>query len=474
MSKGVTQDRQRDFSARRSRQPRTNFQLEGFWLHLSRWAWIGFMLVELLVLILTLVATRGRSLTICPFIVSCDVTPATVQALHRLSIAPTSYATYNLVLGLLQSLVFLSVGGFIFWRKPGEPVGLVASFFLVSIGLGAFFPSTTYPPYVIFGYIGVPCIFAALGYFLVTFPDGHFIPRWSWLLVVLWMVQAIFYVIPGPFNIMFWPPLLSAAEEVVTNGGALGVFIYRYVRVFSASQRQQAKWLLFGLGGLIVLSILYDLIGSLVPGLGAPDSLYQLANGTLTFVIFLFVPLSVAIAILRSRLWEIDVIIRRTLIYGMLTVVLTGVYVGLVIGLSALLRGLIRQDNSVAIIISTLVIYALIGPLRIRSQPMSRCGCVHLNMMENSGLLVVQLLFLLREDEEGKGFLAHPHFHALSMKGNHDDGNERAALCPAHPCFFRRVITSGPLLSAFGANTRFVICARVRARELCWRWASVH
>src|SRR6266700_1510591 len=336
MSKGVTQDRQRDFSARRSRQPRTNFQLEGFWLHLSRWAWIGFMLVELLVLILTLVATRGRSWTICPFIVSCYVTPATVQALHRLSSAPTSYATYNLVLGLLQSLVFLSVGGFIFWRKPGEPVGLVASFFLVSIGLGAFFPSTTYPPYVIFGYIGVPCIFAALGYFLVTFPDGHFIPRWSWLLVVLWMVQAIFFVIPGPFNIMFWPPLLSAAEGVVTNGGALGVFIYRYVRVFSASQRQQAKWLLFGLGGLIVLSILYDLIGSLVPGLVAPVSLYQLATGALTVVIF--------------------------------PVVLTGVYVGLVIGLSALLRGLIRQDNSVAIIISTLVIYALIGPLRIRIQ----------------------------------------------------------------------------------------------------------
>src|SRR6266487_1049872 len=365
---GKTQERQQGVAASESRSPQTNFQLEGFWLYLARGAWISFILVELLVLILTLIATRGRDLTICPFIVSCAVTPATAQALHHLSIAPMSYATYNLVLGLLQSLVFLIVGGFIFWRKPGEPVGLVASFFLVSIGLGAFFPSTTYPPVVIYGYIGVPCIFAALGYFLVTFPDGRFVPRWSWLVVVLWMVQAIFYVIPGPFNIMFWPPLLSAAEGVVTNGGALGVFIYRYVRVFSASQRQQAKWLLFGLGGLIVLSILYDLIGSLVPGLGAPDSLYQLANGTLTFVIFLFVPLSVAIAILRSRLWEIDVIIRRTLIYGMLTVVLTGVYVGLVIGLSALLRGLIRQDNSVAIIISTLVIYALIGPLRIRIQ----------------------------------------------------------------------------------------------------------
>jgi hypothetical protein len=52
---------------------------------------------------------------------------------------------------------------------------------------------------------------------------------------------------------------------VLTYGGTLGVLIYRYVRVFSSSQRQQAKWLLFGFGGLFVLVILYDLIGSLFP-----------------------------------------------------------------------------------------------------------------------------------------------------------------------------------------------------------------
>ena len=370
LSEGVTQVRHRDFSARRSRQQRTNFHLEGFWLHLARGAWIGFMLVELVVLILTLVATRGRDLTICPFTVSCDVTPATAQALHQLSIAPSSYVTYNLVLGLLQSLFFLIVGGFIFWRNPSEPVALVASFFLVSIGLGAFFPSTTYPPVVIFEYIAVPCIFAALGYFLVTFPDGRFDPRWSWLVVVLWMVQAIFYVIPGPFNIMYWPPLLSATEGLLTNGGAVGVFIYRYVRVFSFAQRQQAKWLIFGLAGLIVLTILYDLIGSLIPGLGAPDSFYQLANGTFTFVFFMFIPLSVAIAILRSRLWDIDVIIRRTLVYGILTVILTGVYLGLVIGLEALVRLLTGQvsQSPVIIVASTLAIAALFQPLRHRIQ----------------------------------------------------------------------------------------------------------
>ena len=138
---GITHKRQRGVAESRSRSPQTNFQLEGFWLHLARGAWIGFMLVELLVLILTLVATHGENYSICPFIVDCPLTPATAQALHRLSIDPSSYATYNLVLGLLQSLVFLSVGGFIFWRRPSEPVALVASFFLVGIGLGAFFPS---------------------------------------------------------------------------------------------------------------------------------------------------------------------------------------------------------------------------------------------------------------------------------------------------------------------------------------------
>ena len=218
---------------------------------------------------------------------------------------------------------------------------------------------------MIFGYIGVPFIFAALGYFLVTFPDGRFMPRWSWLLVVLWMVQAIFYVIPGPFNIMYWPPLLSATEGLLTNGGAVGVFIYRYVRVFSYSQRQQAKWLLFGLGGFIVLSIVYDLIGSLVPGLGAPDSLYQLANGTFTFVLFMLLPLSVAIAILRSRLWDIDVIIRRTLVYTILTVILALIYAGLVLGFGSLVRGFLdQQQNPLVIVASTLVIAALFQPLR--------------------------------------------------------------------------------------------------------------
>jgi hypothetical protein len=68
---------------------------------------------------------------------------------------------------------------------------------------------------------------------------------------------------------------------------------------------------------------------------------------------------------LRSRLWDIDVLINRTLVFGVLTVILTTVYVGLVIGLQALLRGLlISQDNSVAIVLSAMAIAALFLPRR--------------------------------------------------------------------------------------------------------------
>ena len=144
-----------------------------------------------------------------------------------------------------------------------------------------------------------------------------------------------------------------------------GFLTYRYLRVFRYAQQQQAKWLLFGFGGLLVLVLLYGLLGSLVPSLAAPDSLYQLANGTFTAVVFLFVPLSVAIAILRFRLWDIDILIRRTLVYSTLTVILALLYVGLVFALGGVLRSFFgQQQHNPVIVASTLVIAALFQPLR--------------------------------------------------------------------------------------------------------------
>jgi hypothetical protein len=142
------------------------------------------------------------------------------------------------------------------------------------------------------------------------------------------------------------------------------VQLYRYLRVSSPLQRQQTKWAIFGLTVPITGYVTITVLGLLFPVLAEHSWLYLLAFNEVGFLLPLLLPLSFGVAILRYRLWEIDMLINRTLVYGTLTVILTTIYVGLVIGLEALLRGIISQDNSVAIVISTLAIAALFQPLR--------------------------------------------------------------------------------------------------------------
>jgi hypothetical protein len=83
---------------------------------------------------------------------------------------------------------------------------------------------------------------------------------------------------------------------------------------------------------------------------------------------FLLVPFSISVAVLRSRLFDIDVLINRTLVYGSLTAMLALVYVGGVVGLQTVLRTLTGQESTLAVVASTLAIAALFSPLRQRVQ----------------------------------------------------------------------------------------------------------
>jgi hypothetical protein len=156
----------------------------------------------------------------------------------------------------------------------------------------------------------------------------------------------------------------------LTYGGTISVQIYRYTRVSNYTQRQQTKWLVFGLTGFSALNFLLGLIATVFPRLGAPDSPVQLVSGTLLNYTNMILPLGVGIAILRYRLWDIDVIINRTLVYGTVTAILALVYFGLVISLQSLVRlvtGTISEQPLI-IVASTLAIAALFQPLRRRIQ----------------------------------------------------------------------------------------------------------
>lgn len=362
----VRRERQQEISLNESEVRLPDLQLRGIWLHLARGTWLIFLGAELVITIISLFVSPSSDLAICPFPSNCAITPATAQALHLSGIAPAVYVIYNLVLGLLQMLVFLGVGGLLFLRKSREPLALAISFAYVILGLSSIINESTYPPAVVFGYIYALFALPAIGYFLLTFPDGRFMPRWSLALAALWLIQTILFELPGQLNIAVWPAPLFIAELLLTYGGTLIVLIYRYTRVFSYTQRQQAKWLVFGLGGFAIVNVLYSIIGGLFPGLSSPASPYQLANGTLFSLMFLMLPVSVGIAILRTRLWDIDVIIRRTLLYAILTVILALIYAGMVLGVGTLLRDWLGlgQQNPLVIVGSTLVLAALFQPLR--------------------------------------------------------------------------------------------------------------
>jgi len=142
---------------------------------------------------------------------------------------------------------------------------------------------------------------------------------------------------------------------------ALALFI-RYQRA-DDTQREQIKWLLYACAVFVVVYV-----GGLVNGVAGSNSLGGYIWGILFGLSLLMLPAAIGIAVLRYRLYEIDVVINRTLVYGSLTAVLVTVYFGGVVGSQYVFRALTGGESQLAVVASTLAIAALFNPLRRRIQ----------------------------------------------------------------------------------------------------------
>ncbi len=334
------------------------------WQRLAQVIWIILALVLLVNFVASIPAYYQSSRTGCrlPDPSNCPtglLTPGNVQALAQLHLSVTVVASFLATLTLAVSVLYWLVGLLIFWRKSQEWVGLFFSLVCImmgAIGIYGFPGATQTPPLFQLMTTITSFLLTPLGIaFFFTFPTVRFTPRWTWAVFVLVSVLNALPFIPSIVTNAMYPILF-------------GVQIYRYVRVYDGVQRQQTKWFVFGLVvGFSCLAI-YSIFGALVPSLSASDSWYQLLNALTWLSIWTLLLLSVGIAILRYRLWDIDVIINRTLVYGSLSALLALLYIGLIFGLRFLFRGMFRQNSGVAIVVSTLVIAALFQPLRHRIQ----------------------------------------------------------------------------------------------------------
>ena len=198
------------------------------------------------------------------------------------------------------------------------------------------------------------------------FPNGRPVPRWiGWLLAVICLIDLP----PSLFPSMPYGGLIDTLFVFSGFPLIVGSLIYRYRRVSTPMERQQIKWVVFG----ITLSMV-AFMGWFVPqiflysSLSPNGSVYDLIGHPLLIISELCIPLCIGIAVLRYHLWDIDVIINKVLVYGTLTVILALLYITLVLGLLALLGSLLNQTNAIAIVVSTLATYVLFQPLRRRIQ----------------------------------------------------------------------------------------------------------
>jgi len=303
---------------------------------------------------------------------SGQLTPDYVRELQALGLSMDFYATYIVVFIMVFAFGYFAVGAVLFWRKSDDRMALFASFTLVTFPMAftevlATLPPSWWLPVQFVSFLGSICIVL----FFYLFPNGQFVPRWMrWLsigVIVYWGAKNFFPLSPlNPFTRF---PMLDVLTFVGFVGTMVVGQIYRYRRVSSLRQRQQTKWVVFGMsvaiGCYVGLDLLYGVF-SLPP----KDPFADLIIFTVTYSLMLLIPLSIVFAILRARLWDIDILINRTLVYGTLTATLALIYFGLIFGLQSLMRGLIGQagDNPWVIVISTLAIAVLFQPLRHRIQ----------------------------------------------------------------------------------------------------------
>jgi hypothetical protein len=329
-------------------------------------------------------------------------------------------ATASLILGLLNGRalgeIFISegivtfatltvsfsvVGALVASHRPENPIGLI--FLAAALFYGLLIAGEEYAIYALLTnpgslplgaelswlvkWIWAPGLGLILVFLPLLFPDGH-LPsrRWRWVVwlgglsiglicvltsIVLWPERGPALVRPGGLageveawrsGVLDWLELELAVPMMLVAGlGAVSSLLVRFRRA-RGDERQQIKWF----ASAAALTFVWILVFAVVFGelLSAGGRLPEVTGALSGLLVLPSIPIATGIAILRYRLYDIDRIINRTLVYGSLTTMLAAVYLGSVVLLQYIFRALTSQGSTFAVVASTLVIAALFNPLR--------------------------------------------------------------------------------------------------------------
>jgi hypothetical protein len=284
------------------------------------------------------------------------------------------------------ALPFVAVGGLLSSKRPANPIGWLflafgcmasVDFAAASYAYRALEPGSSLPAADVAASVYAHFWHPGFGLFVfafLLFPNGHLLsPRWRWFAgVVVFTYGGL--LLSGPFDTDYINEAIDGAKPLFhgTVGqagtlvfGALLAFNLLLLPISAASlllrlkrstgdERQQVKWFVY----TVAFVILFFPISVLVVG-----------NGGVGVLLFPLIPISAAVAILKYRLYDIDVVVNRTLVYGALTATLGVIYIGSILLLQLVLNAL-TSDSGLAVAASTLAVAALFRPARSRIQEM--------------------------------------------------------------------------------------------------------
>lgn len=302
-------------------------------------------------------------------------------SLANLGLSMRFYAISYVATEGLFVLIWCTLAALIFWRRPSDLMALVTAIMLVTFG-GTIFTDTVDTIktagsgwWLIATALSSAGMISLFGFFCL-FPDGRLVPRWTRFALAGTLVWSLV----GYLSPTDWPISQDNPSSWLFMAGVFGFFVaclaaqvYRYQRVSSAIQRQQAKWVVFGIA-VAILGFFVEQAAIITGTLPSPDPpapgamVARFATMAYVYLDWLLIPLSIAAAISRYRLFDIDRLINRTLVYAALTAALALVYAATIALTQHLFHAITGQGSDLAIVASTLAIAALFQPLQRRIQ----------------------------------------------------------------------------------------------------------
>ena len=354
-------------------QSLARFQLRGGWLTLARVIWLLLSLSAVSLLIMALVWNTRAWWN--EDIYACDNLACYANDRAHLDVFGNFHlvAIYYGVGAAVETLPWALVGALIFWRKSHDPFALLFSLEMVLLGaFGVDWIVTAViskPAPTLSMLISVLNILMAILFVLwYRFPDGRFAHRNMRWFAILWIALNIFaFLVPDDslLNFQAWRPPLPQLVWMALYASIGFSLVYRYRRIAGAVERQQIRWVVFT--GAIFACVFAP--NSFIRGWLFNEPL-QVVLLNISYLLLMYISsavfaIGIGISILRYRLWDIDIIINRTLVYGGLTAIVIGIYVLIVGGLGTAIQG---SGNLLVSVLATGLVAVLVQPLRDRLQ----------------------------------------------------------------------------------------------------------